>query len=544
LEKCFRRNTMFEFEEDLSVAAKIKVIGIGGGGGNALKTMMRARLDGVDFIAINTDIQAIKQNDAPTKIQIGQKLTKGLGAGSNPEVGREAALEDAAIIREALADTDMVFVTAGMGGGTGTGAAPVIARIAKEMDILTLGVVTKPFSFEGNKRQKRADEGIEALKQEVDTLICIPNDNLMNIVDKSTPIIDSFKMADHVLLQAVRGISDLITIPGLINLDFADIRTIMKDAGISMMGTGIADGEGRALEAAKMAISSPLLENVSISGALGLLINITGSSNMTLFEVNEACKLIQQETDDDANIIFGSVINDDMKESISVSVMATGFDQVKGMNTVAKSSAMSQPSQNKTWLHLKKEREQQRVTRSEVRVESKPVKNSLNDFTLHPPAESNSIRDVFGQVSDSQEQESMSYEKNAAPEPSRTEELNFGGLEKSDAVNFHYDEVPAEKEKSLDSDAMFNQLSTVSKRPSKSWGATPSSRAQKSVENQNGRFTQTGLESVEFSSSLQREPTRKVKETTEFRKTMKEIGMLDCDDDQYDIPAFIRKRAD
>src|SRR3989339_547819 len=294
---------MFEFEDDLSVAAKIKVVGVGGGGGNAIKTMMRARMEGIDFAAINTDIQALKLNEAPTKIQIGSQLTKGLGAGANPEIGRHAAIEDAAIIQETLKGSDMVFITAGMGGGTGTGAAPVIGKLARALGILTVGVVTKPFSFEGKKRMRHADEGIAALKNEVDTLICIPNDNLLNLADKNTPIIDSFKMVDHVLLQAVKAISELITTPGLINLDFADVNTIMRNAGVAVMGTGVASGENRALEAARLAISSPLLENISVAGATGLLLNITGSSNMTLFELNEACKLIQQEAHEDANII-------------------------------------------------------------------------------------------------------------------------------------------------------------------------------------------------------------------------------------------------
>ncbi|HEX5035255.1 MAG TPA: cell division protein FtsZ [bacterium] len=324
---------MFEFEENLAQNAKIKVIGVGGGGGNAVNTMIRAKLDGVDFVAANTDIQALKFSDAPIKIQIGTKATKGLGAGANPEVGRTAAMEDQNTIAEVLGGSDMVFITCGMGGGTGTGAAPVIAKVAKELGALTVGVVTRPFSFEGKKRSKHADLGIEALRESVDTLIVIPNERLLTVAGKDTPMIDTFKMADEVLLQAVKGISDLITIPGLINLDFADVRTIMGEMGMALMGTGTGQGESRAMEAAQKAISSPLLENVSINGATGIIINITGPANMTLFEVNEASKLVQQEAHEEANIIFGAVIDEKMKDAMRVTVIATGFNkEVKKSN--------------------------------------------------------------------------------------------------------------------------------------------------------------------------------------------------------------------
>lgn len=318
---------MFEFEDNLAHSAKIKVVGVGGGGGNAIKTMIRGKLEGVEFIAANTDVQALKSNEANLKIQLGMALTKGLGAGSNPEVGREAAMEDIQTVQEALHGADMVFITAGMGGGTGTGASPIIAKVAKEMGALTVGVVTRPFSFEGKRRQKQADLGIDALKREVDTLITIPNERLLTVSGKETAMLDTFKMADDVLLQAVKGISDLITIPGLINLDFADVKTVMRETGQALMGTGVAKGENRAIEAARNAISSPLLENVSIAGATGILLNITGASTMTLFEVNEACKLIQQEADPEANIIFGAVIDDKMKEEMRVTVIATGVNK-------------------------------------------------------------------------------------------------------------------------------------------------------------------------------------------------------------------------
>ncbi|HEX2571696.1 MAG TPA: cell division protein FtsZ [Polyangia bacterium] len=319
---------LLEFDEDRMAHAKIKVIGVGGGGGNAINTMIECRLEGVDFIAANTDLQALESNQATVKVGLGSSLTKGLGAGANPEIGKNAALEDVERIAEVLEGADMVFVTAGMGGGTGTGAAPVIAQVAKECGALTVGVVTKPFSFEGKKRRRQAEEGIEALSQAVDTLITIPNDRLLSIAGQKTTMLDAFRKADEVLLNAVQGISDLITIPGLINVDFADVRTIMASMGRALMGTGRAVGERRAIEAAQQAINSPLLEDVSINGATGILINITGGPDLTLFEVNEASSLIQEAAHEDANIIFGSVIDANFTDEVRITVIATGFDRL------------------------------------------------------------------------------------------------------------------------------------------------------------------------------------------------------------------------
>jgi cell division protein FtsZ len=307
--------------------AKILVIGVGGGGGNAIETMISSRMSGVDFVVANTDVQALEKNRAPLKLQIGADLTGGLGAGANPEIGRKAALEDREQIEELLTGADMVFVTAGMGGGTGTGAAPVIAEIARSMGALTVAVVTKPFFFEGNRRRKQAEEGITQLKQSVDTLITIPNQRLLSITDPQTSLLDAFKKADEVLLNAVRGISDLITVHGHINVDFADVTTIMKEQGMALMGIGRASGEKRAVEAAHMAVSSPLLEDVTIDGATGILINISGGPTMTLHEVNAAATLIQEAAHEDANIIFGSVICENMRDEISITVIATGFDR-------------------------------------------------------------------------------------------------------------------------------------------------------------------------------------------------------------------------
>ncbi len=307
--------------------AKILVIGVGGGGGNAVNTMISGNLDGVEFVVANTDMQALEANMAPHKIQLGDALTKGLGAGANPDVGRRAAEESMQQIADLISGADMVFVTAGMGGGTGTGAAPVIAQVARDCGALTVGVVTKPFGFEGKKRSKQAVEGIERLEKSVDTLIVIPNNRLLALVGQNTSMVEAFRKADSVLLNAVQGISDLMTVPGLINVDFADVRTIMSGMGRALMGTGIGTGKRRATEAAETAISSPLLEDVSIEGATGILINITGGPDLTLHEVNEASSLIQQAAHEDANIIFGSVIDPNLSEEVRITVIATGFDR-------------------------------------------------------------------------------------------------------------------------------------------------------------------------------------------------------------------------
>jgi len=318
---------MSELSDDNHLNARIKVVGVGGGGGNAVNTMIAAGLHGVDFISANTDAQALNANLASIKLQIGSQVTKGLGAGGNPEMGRKAANEDLERIKENLTGADMVFITAGMGGGTGTGAAPVVARIAKEMGALTVGVVTKPFLFEGKKRGKQADDGMRELKANVDTLIAIPNQRLLAVAGRNTSILETFKKADDVLLQAVRGISDLITVHGLINLDFNDVRTIMSEMGMALIGAAVASGEDRAVEAAQKAISSPLLEDVSIQGARGVLINITGGPDLTIHEVNEAATLIQEEADDEANIIFGAVIDESLHDQIRITVIATGFGE-------------------------------------------------------------------------------------------------------------------------------------------------------------------------------------------------------------------------
>ena len=340
---------MLNFDVETCGLAQIKVIGAGGGGNNAVNRMIEAQLKGVEFIAVNTDKQALLTSKAEYKIQIGEKLTKGLGAGANPEVGKRAAEESKDEIIKVLQGADMVFVTAGMGGGTGTGSAPVVAQLAKEMGILTVGVVTKPFVFEGKVRMKNAESGIAELKSKVDTLITIPNDRLLQIVQKNTSMLEAFSIADDVLKQGIQSISDLIAVPGLINLDFADVTSVMKEQGLAHMGLGNATGENRAIEAAREAIQSPLLET-SIRGAKGVLLNITGGPNLGLLEINEASTLVQESCDPEANIIFGASIREDLGEEIMITVIATGFDEEKhmGFELNQRPSVQSRPTLNTT----------------------------------------------------------------------------------------------------------------------------------------------------------------------------------------------------
>jgi cell division protein FtsZ len=333
----------FEFDADAELQARIKVVGVGGGGGNALNTMISSDLEGVEFIAANTDAQALPNNLAPHKIQLGPQLTKGLGAGGNPEIGRKSALEDITRIQEALAGADMVFVTAGMGGGTGTGAAPVVAQVARDMGALTVAVVTKPFTFEGRRRCKNAELGIQELGAAVDTIITIPNQKLLTIAGEDMSMLDAFQRADDVLLQAVRGISDLIVHPGLINVDFADVKTIMCNMGRALMGTGYGKGKDRAIEAARMAIASPLLDEVSVDGATGILLNFTAGPDVRLSEIEAAASLVQESAHEDANIIFGVVTDSSMGDMVKVTVIATGFENVAESHLETRLSRSSYP---------------------------------------------------------------------------------------------------------------------------------------------------------------------------------------------------------
>jgi cell division protein FtsZ len=364
---------MLEFDTNIESLATIKVIGVGGGGNNAVNRMIEHGVQGVDFIAVNTDAQALNLSKAETKMQIGAKLTRGLGAGANPDVGKKAAEESREQLEEVLRGADMVFVTAGMGGGTGTGAAPVIAQISRDLGALTVGVVTRPFTFEGRKRAGQAAGGIASMKESVDTLIVIPNDRLLEIVDKNTPMLEAFREADNVLRQGVQGISDLIAVPGLINLDFADVKTIMASKGSALMGIGVATGENRATEAAKKAISSPLLET-SIDGAQGVLMNITGGTNLSLYEVQEAADIVASASDEEVNMIFGSVINENLKDEIVVTVIATGFNEAEISHVKAprQTTGFSGPKQP---VGLKREKREEQHQPSEPR-QQEPRQNS------------------------------------------------------------------------------------------------------------------------------------------------------------------------
>ncbi|TDX53008.1 cell division protein FtsZ [Orenia marismortui] len=361
---------MFEFGSEMGQFANIKVVGVGGGGNNAVNRMIESGLKGVEFIAVNTDGQALVASRAEVTLKIGEKLTNGLGAGANPEIGQEAAEESREMIAEALSGSDMVFITAGMGGGTGTGAAPVVAEVAKESGALTVGVVTKPFTVEGRQRMQKAQLGIKNLKDKVDTLIIIPNDRLLEVVEKQTTLIDAFKTSDDVLRQGVQGISDLITITGLINLDFADVKTIMTDAGSALMGIGRATGDNRAADAAKAAIASPLLE-ASIEGAKGVLLNITGGKDLGLHETNEAAKVISEVADPEANIILGTVVDESLENEIKVTVIATGFDQEDKTN-----NKEAQP--NNTVAKKEEEEEQEVVSNNDLNI--KPFSNDDLDI--------------------------------------------------------------------------------------------------------------------------------------------------------------------
>jgi cell division protein FtsZ len=369
-----------DFSDELTNGAKIKVIGVGGGGGNAINRMIAADVKGVDFLVANTDAQALQVSKAPIKIQLGSKLTKGLGSGGNPEVGRRAALEDTEKLIEALEGADMVFVTAGLGGGTGTGGAPIVASLARELGSLTVAVVTKPFAFEGKRRMMQAEQGLAELGQGVDTVICIPNERLMQFVDKGTSFFEAFRIADDILRQGVQGISDIITITGIINRDFADIKTIMEGMGYAVMGTAVATGENRAVEATNQAIASPLLEDASINGAHGILLNITGSSKLTLFEVHEASSIVQKAAAENANIIFGAVHDESMGDAVKVTVIATG---IKSERLVPKplptlSPALRTAQQSVKTLLARKEK---------LPVEAKPapVTSELQEDDLEVP---------------------------------------------------------------------------------------------------------------------------------------------------------------
>jgi cell division protein FtsZ len=397
------REMRLMLDEERRAGARIKVVGVGGGGGNAVSRMVQTGFEGVEFIVANTDLQALQSNPAPVKIQIGGKLTKGLGAGADPNVGRHAALEDTDKLIAALGGADMVFVTTGLGGGTGTGAAPVIASLASELGALTIAVVTKPFKFEGKKRLAQAAEGLEALRECVDTVITIPNERLLTIINRDTTLTDAFTTADDVLRQAIQGISDLILVPGLINLDFADVKTIMAGMGLAMMGTGIAEGTERAMAAAQRAISSPLLEGASVQGARGVIINVTGGADLSLMEVSEASSIIQEAAHEEANIIFGAVIDPQLKGKVKITVIATGFDRIGARHT-----APSSGSQTPVDLHA--------YTTSVRASAHNPIdltQTPRQAFARRPPVDLPLARAVNGEDQMTGEEELSEYDKPA-----------------------------------------------------------------------------------------------------------------------------------
>ncbi|MGL9728901.1 cell division protein FtsZ [Enterococcus sp. DIV0756] len=408
----------FSIDNNINEGAVIKVIGVGGGGGNAINRMIEENVKGVEFIASNTDVQALKNSKAETVIQLGPKYTRGLGAGSQPEVGQKSAEESEQAIRDALEGADMVFITAGMGGGTGTGAAPIVAKIAKDLGALTVGVVTRPFSFEGPKRGRFAAEGISALKENVDTLLIISNNRLLEVVDKKTPMLEAFREADNVLRQGVQGISDLITAPGYVNLDFADVKTVMANQGTALMGIGVASGEDRVVEATKKAISSPLLET-SIDGAEQVLLNITGGLDMTLFEAQDASDIVASAATGDVNIILGTSISEELGDEIRVTVIATGIDPTK------------------------KERKATRNTQRASQIQSVPQKQNLDI----EPARGNDGQSAFGEWD-------IRKEENIRP---KVEETQFDNIEKKEFETFNREEVKPEKDEELDTPPFFRR---------------------------------------------------------------------------------------
>ena len=408
----------FSIDNNINEGAVIKVIGVGGGGGNAINRMIEENVKGVEFIASNTDVQALKNSKSETGIQLGPKYTRGLGAGSQPEVGQKSAEESEQAIRDALEGADMVFITAGMGGGTGTGAAPIVAKIAKDLGALTVGVVTRPFSFEGPKRGRFAAEGISALKENVDTLLIISNNRLLEVVDKKTPMLEAFREADNVLRQGVQGISDLITAPGYVNLDFADVKTVMANQGTALMGIGVASGEDRVVEATKKAISSPLLET-SIDGAEQVLLNITGGLDMTLFEAQDASDIVASAATGDVNIILGTSISEELGDEIRVTVIATGIDPTK------------------------KERKATRNTQRASQIQSVPQKQNLDI----EPARSNDGQSAFGEWD-------IRKEENIRP---KVEDTQFDNIEKKEFETFNREEVKPEKDEELDTPPFFRR---------------------------------------------------------------------------------------
>ncbi len=488
---------MFEMTEEKAIVtdgAKIRVVGVGGGGCNAVNTMIKAGLTGVEYIVANTDQQALNANLAPTKIQLGAEITKGLGAGANPEVGRKAAMDEYEKLSEILQDSDMVFITAGMGGGTGTGAAPVIAKLAKELGALTVGVVTKPFLFEGKKRFRQADAGIQVLEENVDSLITIPNQRLLYMAGESLSLVDTFKKADEVLLNAVRGISDLINTTGHINADFADVKTVMANKGLALMGTGLCSGPDRAIKAATEAISSPLLEDISINGATGIIINITGNASLTMHETNEAVTLIMEAADDDAEIIFGTVIDDTMEDNIKITVVATGLG---GLEKVA---ALPQ---NRTEQMVEKLRPTQR--------QQEAPNSWRQEEVVQAPRE-----EVIAEA------------------PRQTQEQNWSQPTQQVDTREFVKSTPVEEVQTW--------------REEKSWNEEPTHRASEetqqgtlaqSIKDAAARYETTKVEQPQ--QATQQRSHQEAASTNRAKSIAEKLGFINFDEDELDTPSFLRK---
>lgn len=503
---------MFELDNQTPVSqgAKIKVVGVGGGGGNAVNTMIRSGLSGVEFINANTDRQALEASLAEHKVQIGNEITKGLGAGANPEVGRRAALEDYNQLAELLQGSDMVFITAGMGGGTGTGAAPVIAKIAKEVGALTVGVVTKPFNFEGKKRRRQAGEGIRFLKESVDSLITIPNERLLTLAGNHLTMVETFLKADEVLLNAVQGISDLINHTGLINSDFADVRTIMADQGLALMGTGMGEGEHRAVEAATNAISSPLLEDVCIDGAKGLIINITGGSDLTTYEVNEATTLIMEAADEDAEIIFGTVIDESLKNAVKITVIATGIgqsDEVMASARGTQAESLANPQANTQPAQIIPDRQyshapvqSQNHSQPAAPAPADPMERRV-EATQPPPIPPSVVANPAPEQSIA-----------ASPEPAasnRTDSVMPGFFERATQERMEAESLNEREEES---------------------SAKREERESESDSERSAKSTESEKEST---------PTSELERAKQIARN---LGVTNLNDEEYEIPTFIRRQ--
>lgn len=541
-------NNKFDEKNKFTSNAVIKVIGVGGGGGNALNTMIESGLTGVEFIAANTDVQALQANLAPIKIQLGKELTKGLGAGANPDTGRNAALEDKAILQEVLSGADMVFVTGGMGGGTGTGAAPIIAQVAREMGALTVGVVTKPFGFEGKRRKVQSENGIQSLRSSVDTLITIPNQRLLSIAPPDMSMLDGFKLADEVLLNAVKGISDIINIPGRVNVDFADVKTIMSEMGMALMGIGTGQGPNRAAEAARTAINSPLLEDIDIEGATGILINITGTSSMTLHEISEASTLIQEAAHEDANIIFGAVIDENMGDSLRVTVIATGFDQAR----------VAYPDQNHNFTNISQQPQfiHNNIAPPQQGMSPQPfssLNSTRNGQNLFAP-QSLSQNSHFEQRASNPQN---NFNHNAVPQSpfmrnnQPFQQSNMHGQNFNQGTSNQNQQIPMHRSQDMNPLSNFrnNHLQNTSSQTnreipimsSQGWNSSPSKNIEQEEQLNKAQQLDHLQENRVGATSAPKQEELEDNAESAF-KLAKELSDIEIDDSDFETPTFMRKK--